>query len=987
MTDVTNSITPVPLCPVKTSGKRKRRIVPEDQRKRIAVSCDRCRKRKLRCRALEDAESLPASDAKPLSQLSDADTCSECLKAGVSCTRTLPRKKRVYGSVDTLSVHYQALLHLVKDLFPDQDCETLPGILQVAKKHKISIPENLDPEAIPETAFLGSKSSSQGSISVLPVTEENPKPFSPPQQPPDPAPSYPTEDTPSVDVVKSEVSAERRPLPDLGAERIIYDRVGVPYYVGSSGSMAFFDSLCKIIGKKNEQRSSESPKAVPPIEQPLPNNTTDISADSASGALLTRPDNNGVFFYTISASTFADSAMLSLPDVDQVSFLPPKADCDIYVDAFLSNINPLFPFFRIKRFKEKYEQYWADIRSTPHRKGKWESQIDWRCCLYMVLVMGARSLIVSKATSRKYGALSKYASVVQGALSALTVTTSLETVQALFLLAYYFYGINERNAAWLMTGITCRQAMAMGFHRESACASCPPEDAQQRKQIWYSLYSFELALCANLGRPSCIRHDDIDVSSPDENDEELRLYNAPGTSASNKQLLKYFNDVIVNMHLGEFKDLLTQSNIDYTLNFARKLKDFLGTLPRQLSEISSSLSNEHARSILKIHMRAHYAISILSRPFVLYMAGSDFNQISPQKLEDLILILNIGCASTIAISQILTTLSRRGLVNGVFHTDIFYGYCACLVLSLISVTVSSGKFPHKRLAYTKETINSAIHSIVKVMDSIYLEGTMFRLARVTASILRGLSINLQSEERVKQKVPVKEKSQDLNSYTPSYPSTDSPVIDKSPGSLSIHSINENFPQTLLEEYEKMFLPRESTFTTNSNNGMADFHPPQQPQQQSSDISQMYLEDLDLFTETFNTSFYDVSNTFNFPNILFPPTAPEMNYDETTNTYASGSSSNQHNGTALVLSNDISTGVTPISPAINNASTSAASTGTAAPLNNLPGSSGHNIGSQGYLDALYNHGDVGVISNMSWMKEDHGKSQLMDYVKQKSKQKQ
>lgn len=996
------SFAPAPLRPVKPASKRKRRIVPEEKRKRIGVSCDRCRKRKLRCRA--------ADESKPLSE---HDTCTECLKAGSTCTRTLPRKKRVYGSIDVLSMHYQALMILVKKLFPDQDCETVPGLREIAKKNNIEIPEDILPEAVPESAFLAAKTTTAVAVDEK-STELIPK-----------GPIYTTAEKKISPIIKIEAEAEqqqpyqqehqqktdfaveRKAQPDLGTERIIYDRVGVPYYVGSSGSMAFFDSLCKIIGKKNDGRNKVGRVAVKVSNEK--HMSKEVSAEK-NAALIARPDNKGVFFYTISASSFADSAMLSLPNVDQASFLPPKEECDQYVDSFMAKINPIFPFFRVKRFKKKYEEYWADIRGTAAQKSKWESRIDWRCCLYMVLVMGSRSMIVSKETSRKYGVMSKYASVVQGALSVLTVTTSLETVQALFLLSYYFYGINERNAAWLLAGITCRQAMAMGYHRQSSCNSCEPEDAQQIKQIWYSLYSFELALCANLGRPSCIRHDDIDVSIPDEFDEEFSQLCAPGSFIYTRKLLKYFNDVIVNMHMGEFKDLLTQTNIDFTLNFTRKLKDFLSTLPPHLVELSPSLSNNHARSILKIHMRTHYTISILSRPFVLYLAGADLNQLSAPKLRNLALILNLGCASAIAISQILTTMSRRNLVNGVYHTDIFYGYCACLVLSLISVTMSSGKFSKMKLAYSKETINSAIRSIVFVMDSMYLEGTNFRLARVTASILSGLGIDAHSSQPAapaqpdtqNMDAPVKPSPTKSSSFgTKVYPKPDvampTPITPIKTTTAPAEASSEIFPQSLFEEYEKMFMPHDDN---EFNRGMdEDFDNPQNP-------SHMFLEDVDLFTETFNTSFYDVTNTFNFQNIIFPPSQPSFPENKDVFDTVNGLNNNiplpQTSPDNSSGSHDGSSGEGLIGPEFQSpaASSSSASQNlmmsdvdsvfpsTPSSVNNptggVSGSSGFTIGSQGYLDALYNHGDVGVISNMSWMQEDHGKSQLMDYVKQKSK---
>lgn len=44
------------------------------------------------------------------------DSCSNCLSSGIKCQSTLPRKQRVYGSVESLSLRYRALEALVQGL-------------------------------------------------------------------------------------------------------------------------------------------------------------------------------------------------------------------------------------------------------------------------------------------------------------------------------------------------------------------------------------------------------------------------------------------------------------------------------------------------------------------------------------------------------------------------------------------------------------------------------------------------------------------------------------------------------------------------------------------------------------------------------------------------------------------------------------------------------------------------------------------------------
>ncbi|CAK7206566.1 hypothetical protein SEUCBS139899_009362 [Sporothrix eucalyptigena] len=78
--------------------------VPDNQRRRAAVSCDHCKQRRAKC--------MRASPREP---------CSNCIANKIKCQSTLPRKQRVYGSVESLSLRYRALEALVKGLLQDEE--------------------------------------------------------------------------------------------------------------------------------------------------------------------------------------------------------------------------------------------------------------------------------------------------------------------------------------------------------------------------------------------------------------------------------------------------------------------------------------------------------------------------------------------------------------------------------------------------------------------------------------------------------------------------------------------------------------------------------------------------------------------------------------------------------------------------------------------------------------------------------------------------
>ncbi len=92
----------------QTDEERKaKRRVPEDKRRRVEVSCDRCKLRKTKC--IRDA-----SEA----------ACKECVKANVTCVSNLPRKRRIYATEEQLTDRYKALDAIVRHLYAGKDLES-----------------------------------------------------------------------------------------------------------------------------------------------------------------------------------------------------------------------------------------------------------------------------------------------------------------------------------------------------------------------------------------------------------------------------------------------------------------------------------------------------------------------------------------------------------------------------------------------------------------------------------------------------------------------------------------------------------------------------------------------------------------------------------------------------------------------------------------------------------------------------------------------
>ncbi|KAA8915122.1 hypothetical protein TRICI_002731 [Trichomonascus ciferrii] len=85
------------------------RRVPFEKRKRASASCDQCRTKRIKCH-----------------RVTPEAPCSNCVHQNQECVTLIPRKKRVYSSVE--ESRYRAIDTLLEKLFPGRSTETTEDI-------------------------------------------------------------------------------------------------------------------------------------------------------------------------------------------------------------------------------------------------------------------------------------------------------------------------------------------------------------------------------------------------------------------------------------------------------------------------------------------------------------------------------------------------------------------------------------------------------------------------------------------------------------------------------------------------------------------------------------------------------------------------------------------------------------------------------------------------------------------------------------------
>lgn len=625
--------------------RRDRRRVPEERRRRALASCDGCKGRRVKCQRNETDEA-----------------CVSCVKAGITCQTTLPRKTRIYGSVESLSIRYRALDALVKGLFPDQDTADTKTLFRLAQERKIPMPDATD-ESAENDLFQGSSSVNKSDIEVeldlpdifLPVAQSD-NPF-----------------------------ASRQPK--LVDERLIPTPHGVAHYVGPSSSFKFAAHVRQMVARCTMLQDN----------QQLHRKTHDLRADFAnmriSKALEPREAEDNVSDNASVATTgdtsasritsplnvFADPTLGNLDN--PYSLLPARNVADALVTGFFDKVHVDFPLFHRSTFQQRYEQSW-----DPNIEIAQKPDIAWWCCLFMVFVLGAQALEEHDAEQSSH-LQKRFIALARQRIQKLITTSSLQNVQALSLLMLYEHNSGERNTAWMMVGAAARMAISLGLHRDNTAHTFDSIERNIRRRVWWTLYIFEHELSVVLGRPSGIDDEEVFVGLPEET-----IIEAAGCpdilrpSIQLTQLQTRMRELL--FPLPKHEDVvLSKNHINSTNYILESLNQWNGSLLQHLRPDFKSILPAHRRAVLMLQVRYHYTKSVAARPYLVLKAENDINMLAGQKKpyeqEAEARALSAACCSAAYDTvKCLLSLSHANLLNGTSWLDMYYAYHAVLIMCL-----------------------------------------------------------------------------------------------------------------------------------------------------------------------------------------------------------------------------------------------------------------------------------------------------------------
>ncbi|KAH7406004.1 fungal-specific transcription factor domain-containing protein [Phaeosphaeria sp. MPI-PUGE-AT-0046c] len=579
-------------------------------RKRALVSCDRCKLRRARC--IRDNADEP---------------CADCRLSGVHCESKLPRKQRVYGSVETLSLRYRALEGLVKGLFPQENVHDTNVVFKLARERDIPMPAADDytpadifhkggqrplptqPAQAPEYGQLPTQPQDQlrRAFQADPLTIRSTSTSSPGST------SKTSQHNPFLEV---------QPLQQQN-EELIPTRNGVPHYFGPSSSFRLATTLRALEARCRSIKGTQFPKFTRP--------GSTLAALTARAPDLLRPSstNPSEEEYTVPGHSESQSPKpqhrkRSTSGMDGNSpweqaekpsiadLLPSRSLADALTSAYFDHVHLFLPLFDRSIFQYKmiatYSRHAELIREC--------KDIGWLVCLAMVFAFGCEQLHEHDPDQAQLLRL-KYLDFAKIYIRKLLTTTSLFNVQALMLLNMHHHTLGQKSTAWLLVGLAARMSITMGLHRNGSNSEFDPIERNTRRQVWWSVYILEKILCSVLGRPTVI------------DDREMTLRLPDGSMLDQQGVTAEFMDCafeLVQMSYRIRQRAYFDSNtgeersppLGLAVSLLREIEDFHSRLPGHLLTTTPlPLSPGQRVKNLLLHVYYYYSRCIITRDFLI----------------------------------------------------------------------------------------------------------------------------------------------------------------------------------------------------------------------------------------------------------------------------------------------------------------------------------------------------------------------------------
>ncbi|KAL1628861.1 hypothetical protein SLS54_001550 [Diplodia seriata] len=202
----------------------------------------------------------------------------------------------------------------------------------------------------------------------------------------------------------------------------------------------------------------------------------------------------------------------------------------------------------------------------------------------------------------------------------------VDYIETLLIMSFYSHALNRKNTAYTYAGLALRLSLTLGLHRNLTYdKSISAVEIENRRRVWWTVYTFDRMCSSKLGHPVMIRDEDIDTPLP----------STDGLSPAEREEFLDAEQLIATVKLsritGNILNLIysipgAQQEINFVRNVHKilnSLKEWDATLPASLRLDPTVSPPYKTRSIASLRLHFNQCIILTTRPILLYVFNSN----------------------------------------------------------------------------------------------------------------------------------------------------------------------------------------------------------------------------------------------------------------------------------------------------------------------------------------------------------------------------
>ncbi|KAI1340708.1 fungal-specific transcription factor domain-containing protein [Xylariaceae sp. FL0016] len=443
----------------ETTSRRKRPRVPDAQRKRVKLACERCRKNKLRC--------------------DGSQPCSRCAHMGRQCAYKAPEPVKTNDGhvspssmADQQNEQLQILRQIFAELHPD-----IPADLEGLRRCRSDLQTGT-----PKDWYLRDSQKDRWDVSASSEADHRP--------------------------IRGEEAPIYSKAPDPIASVTVVSQ-GKTHFEGYSSLWSFFDSVRKAV-TNDDLRSNESSEEADCSGTTIHRTSLiGFGVDWKTAVLGALPPRGIVDFLTTTFFRFAQNNYFCIhPEIfsrklaafyDGTHEFQREFQGAVTLSSRKSAefISVLFMVLAIgSQFAEVGESEKGHLEGVP------------------VYQYSPNKLLQIEVPVPTQNPGWRFYEVSRKLLPDIICSSTMASVQACILQGIFLPSTTSRDAGYNVLGLALRMAINMGLHRMFRGNSLHAHVRELRNRLWWTVYVAERLYSIEMGRPLCIADSEIDTPLP-----------------------------------------------------------------------------------------------------------------------------------------------------------------------------------------------------------------------------------------------------------------------------------------------------------------------------------------------------------------------------------------------------------------------------------------------------------------------------------------